>query len=85
MMSPERFRTEFALLVTYKIRIRCKRFSDTSQIRNVLNPESKVQNLYMQPLVGVDELNPRVIRTARTGDEHTTFSITNSDASPMSC
>ena len=49
-MSPERFSTEFALLVTYKIRI-----SDMSQIRNVLNPESKVQNLYMKPLVGVDE------------------------------
>ena len=56
-----------------------------SQIRNVLNPESKVQNLCLKPLVGVDELNARVIRTARTGDEHMTFSITNSDASPMSC
>ena len=55
VMNPERFSTEFGLLVTYKIPIRCKRFWDTSQIENVWNPESKVQNLYMKPLVGVDE------------------------------
>ena len=56
VMNLERFSIEFALLsVTHKIRIRCKRFSDTSQIQSVWNPESKVQNLYMKPLVVVDE------------------------------
>lgn len=54
-MNLERFSTKFVLLVTHKTRIRCKRLPDTSQIRKVMNPESKVQNLYVILFAGVHE------------------------------